>query len=69
GDGRSCDYVITKLPQAECEVLLRRPDATAFRGGDRIYRTWLHLSVGSTAGLDDIISLVRQSYEAVCSKR
>ncbi|MDP6510098.1 MAG: DUF5519 family protein [Dehalococcoidia bacterium] len=58
--------VITKLPQPDREALLRRFKATAFRSGDRLYRTWVRLSVNSLDGLDDIMPLVRQSYEVVC---
>jgi len=58
--------VITKLPQPDREALLRWPDATAFRSGNRLYRTWVRLSISDPKDLDGILLLVRKSYQAVC---
>lgn len=60
--------VITKLAQSDREALLQRPNAEAFRGGDRIYRTWVRLSVDNPKDMDGIMPLVGKSYEAVLTK-
>ncbi len=57
--------VITKLDQADREALFQQPNASAFRSANRVYRTWVRLSVDDPKDMDGLVPLLRKSYEAV----
>lgn len=55
--------VLTQLGQSDREALSSRFHAAPFRGGRRVVRNWLRLSIENEKDLGRIVPFVRKSYE------
>lgn len=56
--------VITQLAQTDRETLSRQHQTIPFRGGRKVVRNWLQLSIANKRELDRIMSFVRKSYRS-----